>query len=297
MLPQEGMTDLPIRHILFPYDFSQQGRQVLPYVSTFAKTFGAEVTVFSTVPPAFDPVPAAMGGPRLRQGDVSAEWRRALQCQLDREPLNELAGLDVERVADCGDAALRIADFAHGHGIDLVMMPTHGLGLFRRVLAGSVTSKVLHDVRCPVWTAAHAEHQHAPVIPRTVLCAVDAKTEGVKVLQYAALLSRRVGATLEVLHVVEPMSDWPALARERALTEEARNTAATAIASMLEAAGVQAKSRVVVGEIVARAMEAAREDAADLLVVGRGAIGEPFGRIRTHAFGIIEQAPCPVLSV
>jgi nucleotide-binding universal stress UspA family protein len=290
-------TDLPIRHILFPYDFSEQGRQVLPFVSAFAKSFGAHVTVFSVVPPAFEPVPEAMGGPSLRTGEVSGEWKRALRCQLDRAPLNGLRGLLIERVADSGDPALRIADFAHANDVDLVMMPTHGLGLFRRVLAGSATSKVLHDVRCPVWTAAHAETQHTPAIPRTILCAVDAKTEGVKVLQYAALLSRRLGATLSVLHVVEPMSDWPALARERELQEDARHTATQAIASMLESAGVQAKSTVVVGEIVMRAVEAAREALADLIVVGRGAIGEPFGRIRTHAFGIIEQAPCPVLSV
>jgi len=289
--------DLPIRHILFPYDFSEQGRQAAPFVSAFAKQFGAHVTVFSVVPPAFETVPEAMGGPGLRKGDISAEWRRTLQCQLDRVSFDELSELDVERVADCGDAALRIADFAHNRDVDLVMMPTHGLGAFRRVLAGSVTSKVLHDVRCPVWTAAHAERQHAPAIPRTILCAVDATTEGVPVLQYAALLSRRVGATLKVLHVVEPVSDWPALARERELQEEARDAASQAVASMLQSAGVEAASRVVVGGIVARATEEAREEHADLMIVGRGAIAEPFGRIRTHAFGIIEQSPCPVLSV
>jgi len=290
-------TDLPIRHVLFPYDFSEQGRQALPFVSAFATRFGAHVTVLSIVPPAFEPVPEAMGGAGLRKGDVSAEWRRALQCQLDRASFDELAGVDVERAADCGDAALRIAEFAHNRDVDLVMMPTHGLGVFRRVLAGSVTSKVLHDVKCPVWTAAHVERQHAPAIPRIILCAVDAGTESVALLKYAALFSRRVGATLHVLHVVEPMSDWPSLARERELQEEARNTASAAVKSMLDAAGVDATSKVVVGQIVGRAVEESRDVHADLMVVGRGAIAEPFGRIRTHTFGIIEQSPCPVLSV
>jgi nucleotide-binding universal stress UspA family protein len=100
-----------------------------------------------------------------------------------------------------------------------------------------------------------------------------------------------------VLHVVEPVSDWPALRRERELQEEVRDTATTAVESMLKSAGVAAKSRVVVGEIVSRAAEAAREEKADLVIVGRGAITEAFGRMRTHAFGIIEQSPCPVLSV
>ena len=291
------MTPLPLRHIVFPYDFSEQGRQAVPFVTAFAKQFGAKVTLLSIVPPAFETVPEAMGGAALRQGNLSADWKQALRCRLERALVGEFTGLDVERIADCGDPALRIADFAHNHDADLVMMPTHGLGIFRRVLAGSVTSKVLHDVRCPVWTAAHAETQHSPAIPKTVLCAVDANTEGVPLLQYAALFSKRVGATLTVLHVVEPMSDWPSLERERALQEEAREAASQAVKSMLDAAGVEAKSRVVVGEIVGRAVETAREEGADLMIVGRGAIAEPFGRIRTHTFGIIEQSPCPVLSV
>ncbi|HTR78504.1 MAG TPA: universal stress protein [Gemmatimonadaceae bacterium] len=286
-----------MRHILFPYDFSEQGRQAVPFVTAYARHFGAKVTLLSAVPPAYELVPAAMGGPALYDGETSADWRRALKCQLDRALVPEFAGLEVERVADAGDAALRIADFAHRHDVDLVMMPTHGLGMFRRVLAGSVTSKVLHDVRCPVWTAAHAERQHAPAIPRTVLCAVDAKTEGIHVLQFAALFCRQIDASLTVLHVVEPMSDWPELARERVLQEEAREAASQAVASMLAEAGVEAKSTVVVGEIVARAAETAKTAGADLMIVGRGAIAEPFGRIRTHAFGIIEQSPCPVLSV
>ena len=263
------MTHLPIRHILFPFDFSEQGRQAAPFIAGFCKEFGSKLTVFSVAPPG--KIEEAIGEDFA---DVPTQW-----------------------VSTCGDPALRIADFAHNRDVDLVMMPTHGLGPFRRVLAGSVTSKVLHDVRCPVWTAAHTEHQESPVIPRTILCAVNADTEGVPLLTYAAHFSKRVGASLKVLHVVEPVTDWPSLPSEQALQEDARGIAAQAIASMLEAAGVQAESKVVVGEIVSRATESAREEGADLLIVGRGSLTEPFGRIRTHTFGIIERSPCPVLSV
>jgi nucleotide-binding universal stress UspA family protein len=263
------MTQFPIRHILFPYDYSEQGRQIAPFVAGFSRQFGSKLTVFSVAPPG-----KIEDGLGEEFADIPTQW-----------------------VTTCGDPALRIADFAHNRDVDLVMMPTHGLGLYRRVLAGSVTSKVLHDVRYPVWTAAHAERQSSPLIPRTILCAVDSRTEGVPLLQYAALFSKRVGACLKVLHVAEPVTDWPSLERERALQEQARDIAAQAVASMLDAAGVQAQSKVVVGEIVARATEAAREERADLLVVGRGSLTEPFGMIRTHAFGIIERSPCPVLSV
>lgn len=284
MRPTAFMIDLPIRRILFPYDFSGQGLIAAKYVTAVAKRFGANVTLLSVAPPAY-------------AAEQTDEWKLALKCRLDRALVGELSQVDVERVADCGDPALRIAAFAHDHDVDLVMMPTHGLGVFRALLTGSVTSKVLHDVRCPVWTAAHAAAQHAAELPRSILCAVDATNEGVPLLQYAALFSKRVGATLSVLHVVEPISDWPSLARERALQEEVRDTATIAVESMLASADVVATTRVVVGSVAERAAEAAREERADLLIVGRATVREPFAHLRSHAFGIIERSPCPVLSV
>jgi nucleotide-binding universal stress UspA family protein len=291
------MLELPIRHILFPFDFSGQAHAAARYVTAFARRFGAHVSMLSVVPNGYATVPAVMGGSAIHAGERSEEWKRALKCRLDRELLSDFSGVDVERVVDCGDAALRIEDFAHNGDVDLVMMPTHGLGVFRSLLAGSVTSKVLHDVRCPIWTAAHADTQRAPELPRSILCAVDATNEGVPLVQYAALFSKRVGATLSILHVVEPVSDWPSLARERALQEEVRDTASKAVESMLASAHVEARTRVVVGDIVRRAAETAREEHADLVIVGRGAVREPFARLRNHSLGIIEQSPCPVLSV
>ena len=47
-------------------------------------------------------------------------------------------------------------------------------------------------------------------------------------------------------------------------------------------------------EVVARAVVAHR---ADLVVIARGAILGGFGRLRTHAYSIINKCPAPVLSV
>jgi nucleotide-binding universal stress UspA family protein len=54
---------------------------------------------------------------------------------------------------------------------------------------------------------------------------------------------------------------------------------------------------VAVGEIVNTVVEEASREQADLVIIGRGAISESFGRLRTHAFGIVQRSPCPVLSV
>ncbi|MGA8595805.1 MAG: universal stress protein [Bryobacteraceae bacterium] len=44
-----------------------------------------------------------------------------------------------------GDPAAAIVKCAQAEQVDLIMMPTHGYGPYRKFLLGSVTAKVLHD--------------------------------------------------------------------------------------------------------------------------------------------------------
>lgn len=288
---------MALRHVLFPYDFSSQGMQIVPFVRALAERFGARVTVLGVVPPTFDPVPEAMGGAALRTGDDAHEWARHLKHQLDCALLAELDGLDVSRVVLGGDPAIRIVDFASVDAVDLIAMPTHGIGRFRALLLGSVTAKVLHDAACPVWTAAHTDHQTAAPFPHRILCAVDGAAGTAALAQWIGPFACAFGASLTFLHVVGPVTDWPSLERERRLQEEMRGEAQRTIASMLSSAGVEAPLRTAVGGIVATVVEEARREQVDLVAIGRGSVGQPFGRLRTHAFGIIQRSPCPVVSV
>ena len=285
---------ITIKHILFPFDFSDQGSRAAPFVRALATRFDARVTILSVVPPAFDVMPAGMG---VRAGEEASDWIGALQSRLDQALITELDGVPVERIADAGDPGFRIADFAHGHAVDLIMMPTRGLGLFRSLLVGSAAAKVLHDARCPVWTAAHAEPPRTGGLPKTILCAVDGSPASGALLEWAADFSTRVGAALKLLHVVGSISDWPSLESERALQEQVRQVAHVKIASLQASADVQAPLRVAVGDIMATVTENAREEGADLILIGRGSLQSALGRLRTHAYGIIQRSPCPVLSV
>jgi nucleotide-binding universal stress UspA family protein len=75
-----------------------------------------------------------------------AERRRDLDLFLTEE----LRGSRVKRILIEGDPARTIVEYAHSENSGLIVMPTHGYGPFRRLLLGSVTSKVLHDADCPV---------------------------------------------------------------------------------------------------------------------------------------------------
>lgn len=269
-----------IRHILFPYDFSARCDDIVPFVRSLAQQVHSRITLLSVAPPG-----------------EAGEAIEALQRRLDRALPDAFPGLIVERVADAGDAAYRITDFSERRSVDLVMLPTHGLGLFRTMLIGSVTAKVLHDVTCPVWTAAHAVAQTALPLPRTIVCALDDSAAGAALARCAEAFAGCVSARLQLLHAVGPISDLTALESERRLQERVREQTRAQILERLQAVGVTAPLRVAVGGVVQTIVEEARQEGADLIVLGRGSVAEPFGRLRTHAFGIIHRAPCPVISV
>jgi nucleotide-binding universal stress UspA family protein len=282
-----------IRHILFPLDFSTAGTAAIPYVRALANRFHAKVTVLSVVPPAWVSPPGLIPPP---VGSDAVALEDALREHLDKLAMDGLESAPA-RLTALGDPAVKIAEFTRDNAVDLVMMATHGHGLFRGLLLGSVTSKVLHDVHCPVWTAAHAEKQHAQELPRKILCALDGTDKSVALARWATDFSREVGASLQLFHVVRPISDWLSLESEQALQEELRAESRTRIESSLKAAGLDLPLRIAVGEIVAAITEEARQEGADLIVLGRGALHETLGRLRTHAHAIIQRSPCPVLSV
>src|SRR5271170_8049769 len=282
-----------IRHILFPLDFSNAGVAAIPYVRALANQLHAQLTVLSVVPTAWVTPPGLI--PPTTGTDPEA-LKNALQEHLDQLALDGLES-PPSRVTALGDPAEKIAEFTRDNRVDLVMLPTHGRGLFRRLLLGSVASKVLHDVHCPAWTAAHAEKQQAQEVPRKILCALDGNEKSLALAQWAADFSRQVGASLQLVHVVRPISDWLALESEQALQEELRTESRNRIESSLNSGGLDLPLRIAVGEVVASITEEARQEGADLIVLGRGAIHETLGRLRTHAHGIIQRSPCPVLSV
>ncbi len=283
-----------IKHILFPFDFSKQGLLAAPFVRAIATGFKARITLIGVAPPLWDAAPD--GVPAL-EGEDEAPVHRELAARLDAMLTKEFAGVSVQCATRLGDPALQITEFAHENSVDLIMIPTHGSGLFRSLLIGSVAAKVLHDVTCPVWTATHAEEQHSPQVPKTIVCAVDGGPKTPVLMQWAVEFSRQMGADLRFLHVVPPITDWAALPGEEELQEEVRDEARAKLDELKRSVGIDLPVRVSVGPVVATITEQAREENADLVLIGRGSLQSSLGRLRTHAYGIVQHSPCPVLSV
>jgi len=283
------------KHILFPVDFSERCNATAPAVAALAKRFGAKVTLLNAVQPfVYAPVPEA--APVFVETN---QIRQGIEEGLSRLFVEELAGITVERVVEVGDPAVIITRFAEETEADLIMMPSHGYGPFRRLLLGSVAAKVLHDSLRPVWTTAHAEEGPSPEhrVPQHILCAVETTPDCVDLLRSAAAFAQETGADLRLVHVLPPTSAAPELMFDAEFDETLRRAAREEIGKMQASAGVHASLCVKSGDVATAIREEAEKHGADLIVIGRGVERQTLGSLRTNAHAIIRHAPCPVLSV
>jgi nucleotide-binding universal stress UspA family protein len=262
---------LPFKKILFPVDFSEQSRGAARYVEAIAGRFNAAVTLLNASDPQYNDLLL----------DSPAHRRERLDTFLGKD----FEYLNVERVLAAGDPASSIVNLATGGHFDLIMMPTHGLGGFRRFLLGSATAKVLHDADCPVWTGVHLEQ--APPIEKIVfrnfLCAVNLDPHSKLVLDCATELAEEYRATLTVVHVAPLMTEAESIQWQ--------------IGEWLGSAADRTVVRIENGEIASTVALVAAEAEADLLVIGRNPASGAFGRLRTDGYSIIRKSPCPVISI
>jgi nucleotide-binding universal stress UspA family protein len=284
------------KHILFPIDFSDRCCAAVPFVEAMASRYNAKVTLISVAEPMYYAGMGDPGGPIMINTDMLL---LDLKERLDSALTREFAHLHIERVAEIGDPAQVITRLAHSSGVDLIMMPTHGYGPFRSLLLGSVTAKVLHDAKCPIWTAAHVEERPCQdhLACRSILCAVDGTPQSVRLMQWAAGLASDLGATLRLVHVVAGAERSTHHSFDPGHDQDAHDRARDAIHKLQETAKVNVPLCIIAGSVENGVHEEAMRNGADLVVIGRGVLNETLGRLRTHSYGIIRQSPSPVLSV
>ncbi len=284
-----------IRNILFPVDFSPSCIAMAPYVKRSADIFGARVTLVHV----FDLYSHDALQLYVRPlSEVAEEQQNLAQDKLDSFLKSEFPLGECPRILLSGDAATQITQLARTNRFDLIIMPTHA-GLFRRMLLGSTTAKVLNEADCPVLTTQHAE----TISPRQLehrewVCAIGLDSDSERVLRYTSQAAESVHANLTLVHVIPASGpDLPAeLDLEERLQSAKREASSRRIEELQSAAGSHALVSIALGPIKDMLTEAARRLRADVLVIGRSPRSGVLGRLRDLSYALTRDASCPVLS-
>lgn len=286
------------RRILFPVDFSERSRVVATFVQAAAKRHGAAVTVanFVEIPALWYGTAEAPCAPDLNIGtmlDAAGEQLKSFAAEF-------LPEIQPEILVEEGEAGSTITELVKELGFDLVMMPTRGRGRFRAALLGSATAKVLHDVDCAVWTAAHAESPEYMASPEwhNVVCAIDSTPDALRLIRCAGDMAASFGSKV---HLVHALPAAPGTRMEQYLSrdfeEGVKQAVRREINAMQQDAGTDFRLCVQAGDAARIIAAVAQKDQADLVLIGRGALPHFAGRLRTHVYSIVRDAPCPVLSI
>jgi len=289
----EHMTT--IKKILFPVDFSPSCVAMASFVKRSASIASAKVTLLHVLE-----VTASGFELYVQPFPLVEENRKSIA----REKLNsflesEFPAHDSPRLLVAGDAAAQIAGVARDRSFDLIVMPTHA-GVFRRMLLGSTTAKVLNDADCMVMTTQHAE----TILPRSLehrewVCAIGLSADSERVLRIATQMAETFHANLSLVHVIPAAQPGPPvqLDLEERVQSMEKQAARDRVRELQHVVGSHAHVSIAVGPIKDALTEAACRLHADALVIGRSSQPGAQGRLRDLTYAVVRDAPCPVLSV
>jgi universal stress protein A len=149
--------------ILVPTDFSGPSDAALEYAKALADRFGASLHLVhvledQVVGGAFGADPYLAGAPAYAEA-LRADAEARLAARLTARERIRLHGSS--EIAS-GPSARTIVEIAESHGIDLIVMGTHGRTGLAHALIGSVAERVVRSAPCPVLTL-HAMPERIPM--------------------------------------------------------------------------------------------------------------------------------------
>ena len=161
----------PFRTIVAAIDLSDTSADVVRAALALVRNGDGHVCLIHAVPHAIQ-TPWVVEASGVDIDDPQRQWVAEAETQLAN--LAARLRLDPRRVSVevvVGPAAFEIVRRAQERGADLLVLGSHGKGVIRRFLLGSVAERVLREAGCPVMivpdrSSAPASWGRAPFTPR-----------------------------------------------------------------------------------------------------------------------------------
>jgi nucleotide-binding universal stress UspA family protein len=289
---------MAFRTILCPIDTSDFSARAARHAMAVGRTFGAKVVAMSVRPVAMAPDFWRLPELWTLNGPVdSAEAAEAVRAFVQR--VTGEVPADV-RIA-FGQVASEIIRVAGDVAADLIVMWTHGLGGFERLMLGSVTERVLRKTTCPVLTVSGHSGEPGDISKGPVVCGLDRSAASRRSLDYALAFARHGSRRLVVVHALEDISDEePQFGSHinapecwRAIAPEIQRSYAALVPEDVRQ-WCTSEVRLPIGRAHQAILATAGDARAGLIVLGTAGTATPLGST-THR--VMRDAGCPVLAV
>jgi nucleotide-binding universal stress UspA family protein len=151
---------LTLKNILVATDFSEPSNAALAYGRELAARFNAGLHVLHIAENIYITTFGAETYAAVAP-DLQAEVERSARARLEQLVLDSDGSgpRTTPVVMTSGAPAFAIIDYAGEHGIDLIVMGTHGRGALAHLVMGSVAERVVRLAPCPVLTVRHPERE------------------------------------------------------------------------------------------------------------------------------------------
>lgn len=260
-----------VKNVLVPVDFSPPSKLAVDYGVAFARAFHARLTLLHVLSPT---APSA----------GMNETRDIIQNLSGLVSPEDQADLDLNIVAKTGSVDDGLRSVIREHGVDFVVMGTHGRGFLGRMLIGSETHKMLRKMETSVVTVCHA---HTGLNFGRILFATDLSAAAEHAYQFVLDIAEAHQSDLTIMHVIDLPGDM-----------EAAHKAIQELVAQAEIRGIKAESVLVNGHPAEQILAVADTHNVDLIVLGIEQ--KPFlerALLGVTAERVIREAYVPVLSI
>lgn len=221
-------------------------------------------------------------------------------CLQSRETAIVEFGIEAESIVCEGDPSEIIIDIAQEKDSDLIALGTHGRRGLKKLLMGSVTSKVIVNSPCDVLVVKKSCSECTGKY-ESILAPFDGSEFSKRALNKACLLSKNDDAVVTVLYVMpryeEMIGFFRTKAIERSMIEEANKMLGSA-QDLASKHGIILKMEISEGHADDMIVQTAIRLENDLIVIGSyGWKGISKLIMGSTTERVIMNAACPVLAV
>lgn len=286
----ESRTAISFKNILFLTDFTAASETAFSYALAFARHFDARLYPAHVVSPFLTteletPVAADV------LTKVEDERRTALAELVKNKNVASTVLVAQQSIEEA------VPLWIKEHGIDLIVIGTHGRKGLNRFFLGSTAEEIVRTATCPVLTVGPGvtPQTAGPLDIKQILFAASLNKESEPAVSYALSFARERDADVAVLHVLPApagtLEDWKKLA-DIAQDEMKQLVPAD------ETWPQKTNFFVEAGNTATWILEYARKLPVGLIVLGLSEKIKPSTHFRRGvAYRVISSAPCAVLTV